>query len=183
MIDKLKLPDIDKYAILLFYDFDLPFEKLQCFFPPQRLFGKILDYKDAATTFFPPKWHPRTLWANIRFISSGTTFLTRRWLCSLFCSNYHTYKGLSLTNYFVILTVSEHEKEIEKEKEIPVPVDFKPREDWRGRLEEADRESHDSLDEYGGTDAYFTEDGSFVGEVSGHKKKEPSQEEVQHPVV
>lgn len=32
MIDKLKLPDIDKYAILLFYDFDLPFEKLQCFF-------------------------------------------------------------------------------------------------------------------------------------------------------
>ena len=86
-----------------------------------------------------------------------------------------------------MLTVAEHEKEIEnekqkeKEKEIPAPVDFKPREDWRGRLEEDDRESHDSLDVYGRTDAHFTEDGSFVGEIS--IDKEPSQEEVQHPVV
>ncbi|XP_020621934.1 hemicentin-1-like isoform X3 [Orbicella faveolata] len=82
--------------------------------------------------------------------------------------------------------VAEHEKEIEnekeKEKEIPARVDFKPREDWRGRLEEADRESHDSLDEYGRTDAHFTEDGSFVGEIS-IDKQEPSQEEVKHPVV
>lgn len=86
----------------------------------------------------------------------------------------------------MILTVAEHEKEIEnekgKEKEIPARVDFKPREDWRGRLEEADRESHDSLDEYGRTDAHFTEDGSFVGEIS-IDKQEPSQEEVKHPVV
>ena len=82
-------------------------------------------------------------------------------------------------------TVAEHEKKTENEKEkrieIPVPVDLKPREDWRGRLEEADRESHDSLDEYGKTDAHFTEDGSFIGEIS--IDKEPSQEEVQHPVV
>ncbi|KAJ7377911.1 ATP-dependent DNA helicase chl1 [Desmophyllum pertusum] len=50
--------------------------------------------------------------------------------------------------------VSEHEKEIE----IPTPIDFKPREDWKTRLErleEVDRESHDSLDEYGGEGAYF----------------------------
>jgi len=82
--------------------------------------------------------------------------------------------------------VSEHEKkeiENEKEKEIPIPVDFKLREDWRGRLEEADRESHDSLDEYGKLDAHFTEDGSFVGEMSVDKEKEPSQGEVYHPVV
>ena len=81
----------------------------------------------------------------------------------------------------MILTVAEHEKEIEnekeKEKEIPVPVEFKPREDWRGRLQEADLESHDSLDEYGRTDAHFTEDGSFVGEIT-FDKQEPTQEEV-----
>ena len=82
-------------------------------------------------------------------------------------------------------TVAEHEKETKNKKErkieIPAPVDLKPREDWRGRLEEADRESHDSLDEYGKTDAHFTEDGSFIGEIN--IDKEPSQEEVQHPVV
>lgn len=45
-----------------------------------------------------------------------------------------------------------------------------------------DRESHDSLDEYGGDGAYFTEDGSFVGEISGNKK-ESVHEEAQHPEV
>ena len=76
-------------------------------------------------------------------------------------------------------TVKEHEKDVknEKEIEIPSPIDIKPREDWRGRLEEADRESHDSLDVYGKTDAHFTEDGSFIGEMSTDKK-EPLQEEV-----
>lgn len=78
--------------------------------------------------------------------------------------------------------MKEHEKENEKEIEIPAPIDVKPREDWRGRLEETDRESHDSLDEYGKTDAHFTEDGSFIGEIN-IDKNEPLQEEVQHPVV
>jgi len=59
-IDNLKLSAIDKFVILLFYNFDLPFANF-LWFSPQQLFGKISDYKDAATTFFPPKWHPRTL--------------------------------------------------------------------------------------------------------------------------
>lgn len=79
------------------------------------------------------------------------------------------------------MTVSEHEKEIE----IPTPIDFKPREDWKTRLErleEVDRESHDSLDEYGGEGAYFTEDGSFVGEITDHNRKS-THEEGHDPVV
>ena len=84
---------------------------------------------------------------------------------------------------FLLSTVSEHEKETKIEN--PTPIDFKPREDWRRRLEqldEADSESHDSLDEYGGGGAYFTEDGSFVGEFDLNKR-ESAYEEVQDPVV
>lgn len=77
------------------------------------------------------------------------------------------------------------DKENEANKENPKPIDFKPREDWRARLErvdEADSESHDSLDEYGGGGAYFSEDGSFVGEFEA-KKSDSAHEEVQDPAV
>ncbi|RMX60520.1 hypothetical protein pdam_00001439 [Pocillopora damicornis] len=79
----------------------------------------------------------------------------------------------------------ESDKEKEASQENPKPIDFKPREDWRTRLErvdEADSESHDSLDEYGGGGAYFSEDGSFVGEFDA-KKSDTPHEQVQDPAV
>ena len=88
-----------------------------------------------------------------------------------------------LLSVFLLLTESDKEKEANQEN--PKPIDFKPREDWRTRLErvdEADSESHDSLDEYGGGGAYFSEDGSFVGEFDA-KKSDTPHEEVQDPAV
>ena len=59
-----------------------------------------------------------------------------------------------------------------------VPLDIKPREAWRKRLEDTVEEaSQDSLDEYGG-DAYFAEDGSFVGDLKEGRMRDSVYDEI-----
>ena len=66
-----------------------------------------------------------------------------------------------------------------KQIEQGVPVDIKPREGWRKRLEDAAEDaSIDSLDEYGGDTACFAEDGSFVGDLKQGRNRDSVYDEI-----
>lgn len=83
--------------------------------------------------------------------------------------------------------VTEQEKEMEKEQVeqgVPEDVPVKRHQDYKKTLQDKLEEaSQDSLDEYAGQGAYFTEDGSFVGDLEQGQKRESVYDEIPDPVV
>ena len=87
------------------------------------------------------------------------------------------------------ILVAEDEKEKGEEKiatEIP-EKSINPRQEWLKRIQDrVEVESQaDSLDEYGGDGAYFSEDGSFIGDCKQGGERQSVYEEIplDDPVV
>ncbi|XP_068759026.1 neuroglian-like isoform X2 [Montipora capricornis] len=82
--------------------------------------------------------------------------------------------------------VSEHENEPEKQYIEPgsISTEIKRREDWKKSLQNRlEVESQDSLDEYGGNTPYFTEEGSFVGDLTKGSNRRSIYDEISSPAV
>lgn len=89
-------------------------------------------------------------------------------------------------NMFLCFVVSEHEEEPKKEKNElgSISVEIKRREEWKKSLEDRlDVESQDSLDEYGGKTPYFTEDGSFIGDLHQGRNRTSVYDTINSPVA
>ena len=113
------------------------------------------------------------------------------------CSNIETLftnRGKNITSHHIIqrrafILVAEDEKEKGEEKiatEIP-EKSINPRQEWLKRIQDrVEVESQaDSLDEYGGDGAYFSEDGSFIGDCKQGGERQSVYEEIplDDPVV
>ena len=81
--------------------------------------------------------------------------------------------------------VTEHEKETGQEEiEQSVSIDVKRREQWKKTLQDRlEEESQDSLDEYGGEQAYFAEDGSFIGDLEQGQRRDSMYDEIPDRVI
>lgn len=89
-------------------------------------------------------------------------------------------------NIFLCFLVSEHEKEPMKEQtELgSISVEIKRREEWKKSLgDRLEVESQDSLDEYGGKTPFFTEDGSFVGDLHHGRNRTSVYDTINSPVA
>lgn len=95
---------------------------------------------------------------------------------------YRRWKRRQRSNF----KVSEHEKEPMKEQnEVgSISVEIKRREEWKKSIgDRLEVESQDSLDEYGGKTPYFTEDGSFVGDLHHGRNRTSVYDTIDNPVA
>ncbi|XP_068714967.1 neuroglian-like isoform X2 [Montipora foliosa] len=113
---------------------------------------------------------------TLMVISAGTLVL----LAIIFI--YRRCRRRSRANF----KVSEHENEPEKQYIEPgsISTEIKRREDWKKSLQNRlEVESQDSLDEYGGNTPYFTEEGSFVGDLTKGSNRRSIYDEISSPAV
>ena len=112
---------------------------------------------------------------------------------SLYCSSFlksPERRGFEFSNIWqcssFLSLVSEHENEPEKQYIEPgsISTEIKRREDWKKSLQNRlEVESQDSLDEYGGNTPYFTEEGSFVGDLTKGNNRRSIYDEISSPAV
>ncbi|XP_073228624.1 fibronectin type III domain-containing protein-like [Porites lutea] len=126
-------------------------------------------------------------WFIILMILSACTLILL--ITVILCKSSKRRRSSSLRERRAFILVAEDEKEKSEEK-IATEIAEKsinPRQEWLKRIQDrVDVESQaDSLDEYGGDGAYFSEDGSFIGDCKQGGERQSVYEEIplDDPVV